>query len=114
MYKCICCVFFFLSMCYALVLVFAISTFRVSIIMVFPTIDEIIVLQYFSTFPFFPSVVCCDTRRNRGTIKKPSKRNLFYWNNFATGKQETKQFERRFKDENQRNKMRAPYKLNFY
>lgn len=42
------CVFiFFLSMCYALVLVFAISTFffSISIIMVFPTVclDEIIV-----------------------------------------------------------------------
>lgn len=64
------CVFiFFLSMCYALVLVFAISTifFSISIIMVFPTVclDEIIVcfllLLLQSTallllrFPFFSS-----------------------------------------------------------
>lgn len=46
------CVFIFiLSMCYALVLVFAISTFffSISIIMVFPTVclDEIIVCVFF-------------------------------------------------------------------
>lgn len=46
----LCVIIFFLSMCYALVLVFAISTFffSISIIMVFPTVclDEIIVCSF--------------------------------------------------------------------